>query len=546
MEADEDDVKPSIDQSSSPPSNGASTSRFDQSNGNIVPPFLPGHRASTDNLRRRASSTSSTGAGGASPFDRASSGPYSSASALGGVRNNGPPSSSSASMPPAIALTAEGTSPILTSPYSFTQGTGINSSLNNTLSASAELAGLRSSANGTTPLLSLDSLGSTQSQVSLMNSGGANGMNWFSGTSPSQFHTTPGASTGLGSASWLGLGGTTDKDNGELTSDAAGGSEFNILTDFLESLDGASWFGQPPLGGNSNPEIEVPLNIGADGLESQGGVGTSKTENHDGVVVGGADQKEGENLNASTSSSSLNNQKVPSAPIPPGFSSKAEKFFLTAADQDSGSRDERLARVIQAKYDAGLLRPYNPLPGYARLQSWCQSYASNSSRRRIMKPISIFRPAFKKAAQSLSNLDLIFEAEATERLLLDYDRVFSTQGVPACLWRRAGEIYQGNREFAELVGVPVEMLREGKLCIYELMTEGEFLDPVGESGTSRESFGVKVFAIFLVVQRPILTPSLLRFFSTPSLLSLGHFQRVQSTTGKSTARSRSTQVKKQF
>lgn len=42
----------------------------------------------------------------------------------------------------------------------------------------------------------------------------------------------------------------------------------------------------------------------------------------------------------------------------------------------------------------------------------------------------------------------------------DYDRVFSSMGIPACLWRRTGEIYRGNKEFAQLVNVPIEMLRE--------------------------------------------------------------------------------------
>lgn len=96
---------------------------------------------------------------------------------------------------------------------------------------------------------------------------------------------------------------------------------------------------------------------------------------------------------------------------------------------------------------------------------------SPASRRRILKPLSIFRPAFRAVAQSLTNIDLIYIEEAFERLLLDYDRVFSTQGIPACLWRRTGEIYKGNREFAELVGVGIEALREGRLCIYELMEE---------------------------------------------------------------------------
>jgi hypothetical protein len=56
--------------------------------------------------------------------------------------------------------------------------------------------------------------------------------------------------------------------------------------------------------------------------------------------------------------------------------------------------------------------------------------------------------------------DHVFIEEAFERLLLDYDRVFSAMGIPACLWRRTGEIYKGNREFAELVGVDEYMLRD--------------------------------------------------------------------------------------
>lgn len=57
------------------------------------------------------------------------------------------------------------------------------------------------------------------------------------------------------------------------------------------------------------------------------------------------------------------------APILPA-ATKTEKFLLTAADQESGSRDERLNSVIQSKYEAGLLKPYNYVKGYARLSRW--------------------------------------------------------------------------------------------------------------------------------------------------------------------------------
>jgi hypothetical protein len=52
---------------------------------------------------------------------------------------------------------------------------------------------------------------------------------------------------------------------------------------------------------------------------------------------------------------------------------KAERFLLIAADQTSGTRDERLQRVIDSKYEAGLLKPYDYRNGYARLSKWMDS-----------------------------------------------------------------------------------------------------------------------------------------------------------------------------
>lgn len=51
---------------------------------------------------------------------------------------------------------------------------------------------------------------------------------------------------------------------------------------------------------------------------------------------------------------------------------KAERFFLTAADQQDGTRDERLAKVIHSKYEAGLLKPWKYSDGYARLMRWME------------------------------------------------------------------------------------------------------------------------------------------------------------------------------
>lgn len=225
------------------------------------------------------------------------------------------------------------------------------------------------------------------------------------------------------------------------------GNEFSILSEFLESLDATQGF--------LMEDVSVPA-------LTTDTVSMNNTRGNTPAVLA--------NPNGDMTEATPGSTPGPSG-TPASKTDKTEKFFLTAADQPDGSRDERLTRVINAKYEAGFLKPYNYVNGYARLQKYLEKHMSPASRQRILIPLSIFRPAFRAVAQSLTDIDLVLVEEAFERLLLDYDRVFSSMGIPACLWRRTGEIYKGNKEFAALVGVPVEMLREGRLCVYELMAE---------------------------------------------------------------------------
>lgn len=155
-----------------------------------------------------------------------------------------------------------------------------------------------------------------------------------------------------------------------------------------------------------------------------------------------------------------------------GATTSKEHFFLTAADPSTEmTPEDRLKLVINAKLEAGLLQPYNYAQGYTRLQNYMDRYMNQSSRQRILKPLSTIRPAFRAIARSLKDVDLVLVEEGFERMLLSYDRVFTSMSMPACLWRRTGEIYRANKEFANLVDCGVEDLIEGRLAIYELMTE---------------------------------------------------------------------------
>lgn len=74
---------------------------------------------------------------------------------------------------------------------------------------------------------------------------------------------------------------------------------------------------------------------------------------------------------SNTTTTTQTPQKPPEEPpVVLPAATKTERFLLTAADQESGSRNERLNRVIRSKYEAGLLKPYNYVKGYARLSRW--------------------------------------------------------------------------------------------------------------------------------------------------------------------------------
>lgn len=311
----------------------------------------------------------------------------------------------------------------------------------------------------------------------------------------------------LGNTAWLGLGGTLQH-----TGDAGGGSELNVLSEFLESLEDPNMARAPDLlpyaSSNTDVNLSAPLPqrsstgaildtppsmVGQEALPGPSSMSTGHSlgpfppsaarprrrtiseflpeklddVDHDRYSVMTASTP---TLGIGAGDSAQESRSMPYATLAK-MANKTEQFLLTAADQSDGSRNERLRKVIQAKWEAGLLRPYNHVHGYARLNRWMETNVSQSSRRRILKPLSVFQPVFSALAKNLTSFDLMYIEEAFERLMLDYDRVFSIQGIPACLWRRTGEIYKGNKEFAELVGIPIESLRDGRLCIYELMAE---------------------------------------------------------------------------
>ncbi|KAK2758344.1 hypothetical protein FQN54_004192 [Arachnomyces sp. PD_36] len=153
-----------------------------------------------------------------------------------------------------------------------------------------------------------------------------------------------------------------------------------------------------------------------------------------------------------------------------------ETYYLTAADPaGTDTPEERMNKLLKAKYDAGMLKPFNYVKGYARLNQYMEKHIRPSSRQKILRQLDKFRPKFRERMQSLTDIELVFVEMWFERSLMEYDRVFASMAIPACCWRRTGEIYRGNQEMAQLIDVPMQTLRDGKLALHEIIVEDQLV-----------------------------------------------------------------------
>ena len=166
-------------------------------------------------------------------------------------------------------------------------------------------------------------------------------------------------------------------------------------------------------------------------------------------------------------------------------------YYMTAADPSGSDTPAiRMEKLLNAKVEAGMLRPFNYVKGYARLNQYMEQNMQPMSRQKILKQLDKFRPKFRVRMQSLTDFELVLVEMWFEQSLMVYDRVFASMAVPACCWRRTGEIFRGNKEMAELLHVRIEQLRDvslidkpihpysnscttdqGKLAIHEIIVE---------------------------------------------------------------------------
>lgn len=189
---------------------------------------------------------------------------------------------------------------------------------------------------------------------------------------------------------------------------------------------------------------------------------------NDGSLFGGLnDMLDPSYANPLSQAGGLQMLPPPTAPPPPARPASVkptekaqENYYLTAADPTKDAPEERMKQILRAKYQAGLLKPFNYVKGYTRLGKFMEKHYLPTTRQKIARQLERFRPKFRERTQKLTDLDLVSVEEWFEKILMEYDRVFASMAIPACLWRRTGEIFRGNKEFAELIKAPIESLRD--------------------------------------------------------------------------------------
>lgn len=223
-------------------------------------------------------------------------------------------------------------------------------------------------------------------------------------------------------------------------------TEFNLLNDFLNSSlyeDGSMYNGDEVQGIYNDPSIFNSM-----AASFRGGRGPQLQSYS---TSQGASQSQSTSTAPalSRSTGALSPEKA------------REAYYMTAADP-SGTEapQERMDKLLKAKYDAGLLKPFNYVKGYARLNQYMEKNMKPQSRQKILRELDKFRPKFRERIQRLTDIELVRVEMWFEHCLMEYDRVFASMAIPACCWRRTGEIFRGNREMSELIGVPIEHFRD--------------------------------------------------------------------------------------
>lgn len=101
---------------------------------------------------------------------------------------------------------------------------------------------------------------------------------------------------------------------------------------------------------------------------------------------------------------------------------------------------------------------------------------SETTLQKTMACTDVYRGHLFKILQNMSDVELINNEKSFLRILEESSMSLESMPVPACLWRRTGEVSVANRKMCKLIGIPPHMFRQGRLCFYQFLSESSIVE----------------------------------------------------------------------
>ncbi|KAM0684356.1 Transcription factor [Mitosporidium daphniae] len=216
----------------------------------------------------------------------------------------------------------------------------------------------------------------------------------------------------------------------------------------------------------------------------------------------------------------------------PDFYASDEPSFAPSLSSPGSFIDWRLTkqdldRSIETIYSSSDIVPFNYDASNKILLTWLER--QNFDKKELTEFLSLFEiynVALLDTIRNLSCEDLVHCEKSFLRQVSEASYIMGLSGTPVALWRSSGELVAANREFGQILKIPLEILASGTLRIYELMSpESAFLYwkrylCIANDLSAPQSFSLKIetsslsFLLWLHVKRDP--------FDLPRIV-MGHF-----------------------
>lgn len=112
------------------------------------------------------------------------------------------------------------------------------------------------------------------------------------------------------------------------------------------------------------------------------------------------------------------------------------------------------------------VEPFNYTFSYSRLRSFANELGNAEFQRRVSTATERFKPILHGCLSTYTDEQIVQSEVQFLTYVRNWQAFCETIPVPACVWRRTGEIYAANRRFVHMLDLQPDVIRRGRLATY--------------------------------------------------------------------------------